>query len=232
MGTILMLVVYFLANLALPFYYRKYRPAGVQRGQARHPAGARHGRHRRPGLLPGQARQPRRTTGSRTPRWASSWCPSSTRSGWTDAIPALGDRVGLDRGRRVARTRSTRPARQEYRPGGRSWPRPGCSAEPVRFAYYGLEEPPKDEVLAGEAPRPAAARVPGRRRQRRVDRRGGVADPGQVVSARTLDPAGDGQLPILDRTSPGGRDRQGRPGLARGDGQARLRRQQDQDLPR
>jgi amino acid transporter len=26
MGTILLLVVYFLANLALPFYYRKYRP--------------------------------------------------------------------------------------------------------------------------------------------------------------------------------------------------------------
>jgi amino acid transporter len=27
MGTLLILVVYFLANLALPFYYRKYRPA-------------------------------------------------------------------------------------------------------------------------------------------------------------------------------------------------------------
>jgi hypothetical protein len=27
MGTILVLVVYFPANLALPFYYRKYRPA-------------------------------------------------------------------------------------------------------------------------------------------------------------------------------------------------------------
>jgi amino acid transporter len=27
MGTILVLVVYFLANLALPFYYRRYRPA-------------------------------------------------------------------------------------------------------------------------------------------------------------------------------------------------------------
>ena len=26
MGTILILVVYFLSNLALPFYYRKYRP--------------------------------------------------------------------------------------------------------------------------------------------------------------------------------------------------------------
>ena len=28
----------------------------------------------------------------------------------------------------------------------------GLLAEPVRFAYYGLEEPPKDEVLAGETP--------------------------------------------------------------------------------
>ena len=27
MGTILILVVYFLSNLALPFYYRRYRPA-------------------------------------------------------------------------------------------------------------------------------------------------------------------------------------------------------------
>ena len=26
-GTILVLVVYFLSNLALPFYYRRYRPA-------------------------------------------------------------------------------------------------------------------------------------------------------------------------------------------------------------
>ena len=25
----------------------------------------------------------------------------------------------------------------------------GLLAEPVRFAYYGLEEPPKDQVLAG-----------------------------------------------------------------------------------
>ncbi len=55
MGTILVLVVYFLANLALPFYYRKYRPIGVQRGQARRAAGTRHDRDRRAGLLPVQA---------------------------------------------------------------------------------------------------------------------------------------------------------------------------------
>ncbi len=40
MGTILILVVYFLANLALPFYYRKYRAAGFQHRQARRPAGS------------------------------------------------------------------------------------------------------------------------------------------------------------------------------------------------
>ena len=28
----------------------------------------------------------------------------------------------------------------------------GLLTEPVRFAYYGLEEPPKDEVLASAAP--------------------------------------------------------------------------------
>ena len=53
----------------------------------------------------------------------------------------------------------------------------GLLAEPVRFAYYGLEEPPKDEVLAsatrGHGSPPA--RVPGQHRHRRVDRRGGVA---------------------------------------------------------
>ena len=29
----------------------------------------------------------------------------------------------------------------------------GLLADPVRFAYYGLEEPPKDEVLAAGGPR-------------------------------------------------------------------------------
>jgi primary-amine oxidase len=28
----------------------------------------------------------------------------------------------------------------------------GLLSEPVRFAYYGLEEPPKDEVLTGADP--------------------------------------------------------------------------------
>ena len=79
----------------------------------------------------------------------------------------------------------------------------GLLAEPVRFAYYGLEEPPKDEVLAG----------PGETRQH-PDRRlraflinlstGESSDvvvsltQRQVVSARRLDPATDGQMPIIE----------------------------------
>ena len=74
---------------------------------------------------------------------------------------------------------------------------------PVRFAYYGLEEPPKHEVLAGRA----AAGWAGDRRLRAflVDTGTGESTDvvvslteGQVVSARTLDPRTDGQLPIID----------------------------------
>ena len=75
----------------------------------------------------------------------------------------------------------------------------GLLAAPVRFAYYGLEEPPKDEVLAG----PEAAD----RRLRAFLVNTGTGEStdvvvslthGKVVSARTLDPGTDGQLPILD----------------------------------
>jgi primary-amine oxidase len=74
----------------------------------------------------------------------------------------------------------------------------GLLAEPVRFAYYGLEEPPKDEVLA----KTAADR---RLRAFLVN-----TDTGEstdvvvslrrqlVLSARTLDAHEDGQMPILD----------------------------------
>ena len=65
---------------------------------------------------------------------------------------------------------------------------------PVRFAYYGLEEPPKDDVLAGRA----AAGWAGDRRLRAflVDTGTGESTDvvvslteGQVVSARTAGPA-------------------------------------------
>ena len=74
----------------------------------------------------------------------------------------------------------------------------GLLAEPVRFAYYGLEEPPKDEVLASTA---------GDRRLRAflVNTDTGESTNvvvslthTEVVRARRLDPGKDGQMPILD----------------------------------
>jgi primary-amine oxidase len=70
----------------------------------------------------------------------------------------------------------------------------------VRFAYYGLEEPAKDDVLAGD---PQAAD----RRLRAFLVNTGTGEStdvvvsvthGEVISARTLDPRTDGQVPILD----------------------------------
>jgi primary-amine oxidase len=74
----------------------------------------------------------------------------------------------------------------------------GLLAGPARYAYYGLEEAPKDDVLAGQAAdrrlraflvnldtgesTDAVVSLPGRR----------------VVSARRLNPRTDGQLPIID----------------------------------
>ncbi len=74
----------------------------------------------------------------------------------------------------------------------------GLLAEPTRFAYYGLEEPPKDDVL-GDA-------VTDRRlRAFLLDAGTGESTDAvvsltdrKVVSARRLDPPADGQLPIID----------------------------------
>ena len=61
------------------------------------------------------------------------------------------------------RTRSTRPPRRSSWPGREILAAAGLLAEPVRFAYYGLEEPPKDEVLASAGLHgPPAAGVPDR----------------------------------------------------------------------
>jgi primary-amine oxidase len=85
----------------------------------------------------------------------------------------------------------------EYLAGRDILEKAGLLGDPVRFAYYGLEEPPKSEVQAGAA----------------TDRRlrafllntetGESADAvvsltaSAVVRARTLDPPADGQLPIV-----------------------------------
>ncbi len=45
----------------------------------------------------------------------------------------------------------------------------GLLGESVRFAYYGLEEPPKDDVLRGRGSRPPAAGIPDRRQHGRVE---------------------------------------------------------------
>jgi primary-amine oxidase len=70
----------------------------------------------------------------------------------------------------------------------------GLLAEPVRFAYYGLEEPPKGEEKEERRLRAFLLNLSS----------GESADvvvsltEGRVVSARTLDPGTDGRLPIID----------------------------------
>ncbi len=87
----------------------------------------------------------------------------------------------------------------------------GLLGESVRFAYYGLEEPAKDEVITvtgWAAGRPSPSQPSGRPDRRLrvflIDvRTGESADvvvsltSEQVVSRRVLDPRTDGQLPIL-----------------------------------
>ena len=74
----------------------------------------------------------------------------------------------------------------------------GLLTEPVRFAYYGLEEPPKDEVLASAATdRRLRAFLVNRDTGESTDVVVSLTHAG-VVSARRLDPGQDGQMPILD----------------------------------
>ena len=74
----------------------------------------------------------------------------------------------------------------------------GLLAEPVRFAYYGLEEAPKDEVLASQgADRRLRAFLVNIGNGESTDVVVSLTH-GKVVSARTLDPAVHGQMPILD----------------------------------
>jgi primary-amine oxidase len=74
----------------------------------------------------------------------------------------------------------------------------GLLAEPTRFAYYGLEEPPKDEVL-GDAATDRRLRAFLLNTGTGESTDAVVSLTGQkVVSARRLDPPADGQLPIID----------------------------------
>jgi primary-amine oxidase len=89
----------------------------------------------------------------------------------------------------------------EYLAGRQILAAAGLLAESVRFAYYGLEEPPKDEVLAGPGSQPPDRRL----RAFLLDVRSGESADvvvsltgGQVVSRRVLDPRADGHLPIIN----------------------------------
>jgi primary-amine oxidase len=87
---------------------------------------------------------------------------------------------------------------EEYRAGREILAAAGLLADPVRFAYYGLEEPPKDEVLSGG---PAERRL----RAFLLNLENGESTDvvvsltrGAVASARVIDTAAEGQLPIID----------------------------------
>jgi primary-amine oxidase len=93
---------------------------------------------------------------------------------------------------------------QEYQAGREVLAAAGLLPPSVRFAYYGLEEPPKDAVLATEGTPPPP--VPDRRlRAFLIDLDSGESSDvvisltsQSVLTRRVLDPTVDGQLPILD----------------------------------
>jgi primary-amine oxidase len=89
----------------------------------------------------------------------------------------------------------------EYQAGRQILAAAGLLPDSVRFAYYGLEEPSKGEVLAAPGSRPPDRRL----RAFLLDVRSGESADvvvsltgGQVVSRRVLDPRADGHLPIIN----------------------------------
>ena len=145
MGTILILFVYLAANVALPFYYRKYRPAEFNI--------IKHVVLPALGVVaigipiyylfkPGQPPAVRLVPVGR--RWASSWCPSSTRSGWSGATPAwaTGSARSSPTNNPPARWRIRVRHRAPFRSTGRSAMtdtavRPGQTARPAARASAG-----------------------------------------------------------------------------------------------
>jgi primary-amine oxidase len=93
-------------------------------------------------------------------------------------------------------------AAQEYLAGRQILDDAGLLTGSTRFAYYGLDEPPKPDVLAHEKGSPCDRRL----RAFLIDvSTGESADvvvslsQRQVISHKTLDPLTDGQVPILDQ---------------------------------
>jgi primary-amine oxidase len=86
----------------------------------------------------------------------------------------------------------------EYLAGRKIMAAAGLLADPVRFAYYGLEEPPKSEVLdAAAADRRLRAYLLNLDNGESTDVVVSLTQ-GSVVSARVVDTAAEGQLPIID----------------------------------
>ena len=90
----------------------------------------------------------------------------------------------------------------EYLAGREIMAAAGLLADPVRFAYYGLEEPAKDEVLAsashgGPVDRRLRAFLLNVKTGESTDVVVSLTER-VVVSARTVDTAAEGQLPIVD----------------------------------
>src|SRR5947207_1114870 len=96
----------------------------------------------------------------------------------------------------------------EYLAGREIMAAAGLLADPVRFAYYGLEEPAKDEVIGTTANHGAfkhGAAIDRRLRAFLLNLESGESTDvvvsltkGSVVAARTVDTAAEGQLPIID----------------------------------
>ena len=92
----------------------------------------------------------------------------------------------------------------EYLAGREVMAAAGLLADPTRFAYYGLEEPLKDDVLALAGPtteRRLRAFLINLDTGESTDVVVSVSEQ-RVVSARTLTTSVDGQLPIVDSDFP------------------------------
>jgi primary-amine oxidase len=85
----------------------------------------------------------------------------------------------------------------EYLAGREIMAAAGLLPEPARFAYYGLAEPSKDEILADQADRRLRAFLVNIATGESTDVVVSLTEQ-KVVSARTLDPRTDGQMPILE----------------------------------
>ena len=95
LGAILILLVYLASNIALPLYYRRYRPQEFRVVRHAGAARARHGGHPGPAVLPAPSRaSPRLTTGSPTWRSATLLAAVGYAALLVRRDPTLAERVG------------------------------------------------------------------------------------------------------------------------------------------